>query len=106
MNWKENVDIRRREVARSPIDHGKFVGECAACEGEADNIHAYIEHGLCEECRDELLDKARLTKTCPRCTVGLLTMKRYFICGTCGLVVTRDPTDRVQAIRAEYPARV
>lgn len=100
-NWKEKVEERRVEVARMPLNRDRFKGTCELCEEEADNVHAYIEHGLCEACRDAALTLARATRTCPRCSRPLAQGRRFYTCGTCALVIAIDPEDRVAAVHQE-----
>lgn len=104
-NWKEAFEARRDFEARQPKGVGFQAKECEACSGEADNYHAYVEQGLCEDCRNAMLDKMRVTGDCDRCGSKLVRGRRFLSCPTCGLLAAINPDDRVAAVSHELAPR-
>ena len=102
MNWKENVEERRAYEAVRSRSQTFSTKECVGCSGKADNYHAWVEHGLCEDCRDAAFEKARATEVCPRCGTAMYKGQRFFSCPTCGLVITVDPEDHIASVSQEH----
>ena len=91
---------------------------CKNCDETHDNYNAHVEHELCGDCREAAFDEMRETKKCCRCGSDVVPFNpfaaagasarqhgRFLVCCTCGLVISKDPEDRVGGLRKEYEPR-
>ena len=72
---------------------------------------------MCTACRDKAFEEARSTRRCPRDfsalkpftphTYGPRQVDRFLVCTECGLVISRDPADKVRsALDAARPTEL